>query len=163
MSSHISVVWTVIFALNPLTDNVLIQTGSHSCCKWHGTGSHVIIIQRVIPWQLAEVSLAIHVQLWKCACTSNTVTHHNFLMSAWTGIYQTGLVLMLQANGKKHMNIRQVSPGVCWGCARGHFLLCGCGDHAGSVTWGNHEGNLQEGTTFWGCLTLFRVWQAHCL
>lgn len=26
----------------------------------------------------AEVSLEIHMQLWKCAYTSNSVTHHNF-------------------------------------------------------------------------------------
>lgn len=79
-------------------------------------------------------------------------------MAAWTG-----LVLMLQANGKKHVNKRKVSPGMCWGYAHGHILLCDCEDHAGSVMWGNHKKNLQEGTTFWGCLTIFRVWQGHCL
>lgn len=33
MSSHINTARTVIFILNPLTDNVLIQTGFHSCCQ----------------------------------------------------------------------------------------------------------------------------------
>lgn len=72
-------------------------------------------------------------------------------MAARTGFYQTRLVLMLQANGKKHVNMREVSPGIHWGSAHGHFLLCDCEDHAGFVMWGNHERNLQEDTTFWGC------------
>lgn len=48
--------------------------------------NNAIIIQLAIPWQLAEMNLVIHMQLRKCACTSNSVTHHNFILAAWTGI-----------------------------------------------------------------------------
>lgn len=125
--------------------------------------NNVIILQLVTPRQLAEMILVIHMQLWKCTCTSNCVTHHDFLMATWTGSYQTVSVPTLQADQKKRVTPRgrflpayaEVMPVVIFCCLTVEATVSlSC-----EVT---HERNLQGGTTFRGCLTLFRVWQTHC-
>lgn len=120
--------------------------------------NNVIIIQLVIPWQLQKWA-------WKFTCNfenvptlltlSPTITSKWLLGQDWYWCFRprerntwTGGRFLLACAG---------------GYAHGHFLLCDCEDYAGSVMWGNHEKNLQEGTTFWGCLMIFRVWQGHCL
>lgn len=115
---------------------------------------NIVVKQLLIPRQLAEMT--------NFENTPPLLRYPSWLfMATWTGIYQTVSVPMLQADQKTQVNMRQIPPSVCWGYA--HFC-CVTGEAMVSLLCEvTHERNLWGGTTFWGCLMLFRVWQAHCL